>query len=154
MYQASVMERNECSRQWSQAERRLQQISGVQQSQKPLSGYSHASIAVWCRPQRKRGLAKIRSALWTTEWTTSAHANTVFSTMTRLIKSWWKNIKWKLKLQSFKPCKQNVQICRPAYHSGFSAIFLDRHLKLQHSRDTVKLSAGWPSQPDVCFFLH
>ena len=45
-----------------------------------------------------------------------------------------------------------IVINRPAYLSDLSVIFLDRHPELQHSGDTVKLSAGWPSQPDFFFF--
>ena len=44
--------------------------------------------------------------------------------------------------------------CRPAYRSGLSVIFPEIHLEVRHSGDTVKLSAGWPSQPDFFdFFL-
>ena len=44
---------------------------------------------------------------------------------------------------------QLLDVLRPAYLSGLSVIFLERHPELPHSGDTVKLSAGWPSQPDV-----
>ena len=48
-------------------------------------------------------------------------------------------------------CLQSDWVCRPAYLSGL--IFPDRHPELWHSGDTVKLSAGWLSQPDFFLFL-
>ena len=47
---------------------------------------------------------------------------------------------------------QSGEKCRPAYLSGLSVIFPDRHPELWHSGDTVKLSADWPSQPDFLIF--
>jgi len=42
---------------------------------------------------------------------------------------------------------------RPAYLSGLSVIFPDGHPELRHFGDTVKLSAGWLSQPFFSFLF-